>query len=158
LKPTSARLATKSDIGEVVRLGQLMFESMGVDSAGWIGHANEVLGRGCEDGRMAAFVVDHPEQPGRLISSGVGVLQERLPGPTAQVGRTGFVQYVWTDPDYRGNGLARSVMESLLAWFRESGVRIVELTATNMGEPLYRSMGFSEPVDTHLRLLLSGPA
>ena len=38
-------------------------------------------------------------------------------------------------------------MEALLDWFRERGVRKVDLTASADGEPLYASLGFVRTPD-----------
>lgn len=131
-----------------------MFESMGLAGDGWVPRAVEVLNRGLDDRRMAAFVIDHPQVECRLVSAGVGVLIQRMPGPASPCGRAGYIQYVCTDPEYRARGLARQVMRSLLEWFRQNGVAVVELHATAVGEPLYRSMGFGEAADRHLQLRL----
>ena len=48
---------------------------------------------------------------------------------------------VLTLPEYRGRGLARSVVEHAIAY---SGQRIVRLDASAMGQPLYDSLGFTE--------------
>jgi predicted acetyltransferase len=47
-----------------------------------------------------------------------------------------------TDPRHRRRGHSRSIMVSLLQWYRDSGIRRVDLHATSDGEPLYREFGF----------------
>jgi hypothetical protein len=42
-------------------------------------------------------------------------------------------------------------MTSLLGWFEEHDVSAVELHATTEGEPLYRSLGFSDAGPRALR-------
>jgi ribosomal protein S18 acetylase RimI-like enzyme len=59
-------------------------------------------------------------------------------------GRTAYVQWVATDDEFRGRGCARAVMTTLLDWLDAHDVTAVELHATPMGEPLYRSLGFWE--------------
>ena len=48
---------------------------------------------------------------------------------------------VLTLPEYRGRGLARSIVEHAIAY---SGRRTVRLDASAMGQPLYESLGFAE--------------
>ena len=48
---------------------------------------------------------------------------------------------VLTLPEYRGRGLARSIVEHAIAY---SGRRTVRLDASAMGQPLYESLGFVE--------------
>jgi GNAT superfamily N-acetyltransferase len=148
----AVRPATVDDVGEVVRLGGLMFESMGETEFGFLPSAERILRAGIEQGTMAAFVVDDPARAGVLIAGCAGVVWHRLPGPSTPRGRCGYVQYVWTDPDHRSRGLGRGVVSELLDWFEARQVPVVELHATPEGEPLYRSMGFSELSTPHLRL------
>ena len=51
------------------------------------------------------------------------------------------VYYVATLPRHRGQGLARALMDAVLA---AHGDRTATLTATAAGEPLYRGLGFEE--------------
>ena len=56
-------------------------------------------------------------------------------------GRAAGVYYVATLPHHRGQGLARALMDAVLAAHRD---RTATLTATAAGEPLYRALGFEE--------------
>ncbi len=98
---------------------------------------------------MAACVIDGDE-PGHLVAAGAGVINQRLPGPRNPTGRVGYIQWVATDPAFRRQGLARQVMQSILAWFAEQQITVVELHATADGEPLYRSLGFAAPPNPQL--------
>lgn len=53
----------------------------------------------------------------------------------------GWVGMVLTNPDFRGRGFARALMQRVLAHLEEH-VETVKLDATIMGEPLYRQLGF----------------
>lgn len=139
----TARPAKAQDIPEVVRLAQLMYASMGQRcDATWRAAATAActarLGRD-----LAVFVVDGPE-PGLLAASGAGTIAARLPSPTNPAGRVGYVQWICTDPGSRFRGHARAVLRGLLEWYEQAGVPVVELHATAAGEPLYRSLGFTD--------------
>jgi len=58
---------------------------------------------------------------------------------------TGEVLQVWVSPEYRGTGVAVSLMDALFRWARESGFRRV-LTAVTQGNDralkFYRKYGF----------------
>jgi GNAT superfamily N-acetyltransferase len=72
-----------------------------------------------------------------------GVMFDDLDGdPANPSGRYGYVFNVATDPDCRRRGYSRACMVAVLDWYRERGVRKVDLKATEAGEPLYRSLGF----------------
>lgn len=55
-----------------------------------------------------------------------------------------WIGMVLTDPEYRGRGFARRLMEHTLAWLRQKRVRWIKLDATDMGRPLYRRLGFED--------------
>lgn len=139
---SSVREATRADIGELVRLGEVMYTSMGVDcDDSWRQKALAMLQARLGDD-IVAFVVD--DQAGRLAACGAGTIALRLPAPHNPTGRAGYLQWVATDPTCRRRGHARAVMEALLAWYAERDVRVIELHATPDGEPLYRSLGFHD--------------
>lgn len=56
--------------------------------------------------------------------------------------RRGYVSSVYTRPEYRRLGLARTMMEMLLAEARDLGIRKVLLNSSTMGRQLYLNMGF----------------
>lgn len=53
-----------------------------------------------------------------------------------------WIGMVLTDPEFRGRGFARALMEHALAWLERRGVGCVKLDATDMGRPLYEKLGF----------------
>ena len=147
----TARAATPDDIDEVVRLAGVMFTSMGLDGDDptWTAPARDFVEARLGDD-LAVFVVDRPEGGG-LCASAAGTIAPRLPGPLNPSGRCGYVQWVATDAERRGQGRGRAVMEALLDWFDAEGVAVVELHATAAGEPLYRSIGFDDRGPVALR-------
>ncbi|MET9777528.1 GNAT family N-acetyltransferase [Streptomyces sp. NPDC006367] len=152
------RRALPGDAEEVLRLRQVMIDSMPLadPSTAWHAESLPVLrGRLAEpDGTFAAFVVDHPERPGALASLVAGTLDYRIGGARNPLGVDGYVFSVATDPEARRRGYARACMEALLEWFREHGVRRVRLTASSQAEPLYVSLGFRPRPDPLLELTL----
>jgi ribosomal protein S18 acetylase RimI-like enzyme len=103
------------------------------------------------DGMIQAFVVEAGDFPGKLAACSVGLIQQRLPSPDNHSGLIGYIQSVSTDPDYRRRGLARAVVEATLEWLDSCGVPKTELTASSMGDDLYRELGFSDlQYGTHL--------
>ena len=145
------RRATTDDIPELVRLREVMMQSVvGEAGTGWQEVCAELLATALTDGSMVAAVVDKPAGDG-LAACGVGMLAQRLPGPHCLDGRYGYIQSMVTDDDHRREGLARLVFEALMAWFAELGVTRVDLHASAMGEPLYRQLGFTENREPELR-------
>jgi predicted acetyltransferase len=71
--------------------------------------------------------------------------------PSNPAGLVGYVQWVATDAGFRRRGLCGRVMTSLLSWYDDRGVGVVELHATPDGEPVYRRLGFGENGGVALR-------
>jgi GNAT superfamily N-acetyltransferase len=81
-------------------------------------------------------------QDARVVA-GAGVqIRTLLPRPETDVEREALVVNMYVDPDYRRQGLARRLMEAILAWSREQGVERISLHASAMGRHLYESLGF----------------
>src|SRR5438105_326426 len=53
-----------------------------------------------------------------------------------------WIGMVLTAPQYRGRGLARSLMQHALAYVDQLGIGCIKLDATEMGRPLYEKLGF----------------
>jgi GNAT superfamily N-acetyltransferase len=146
-----ARAATNDDVDEVVRLAAVMYATMHHDVTNplWLAGAHDAfVDRLGAD--LAVFVVDAPSGNG-LIASGAGTISTRLPAPNNLSARVGYIQWIATEVEARGQGCGRAVMNALLQWFDEQEVPVVELHATPDGEPLYRDLGFSDQGPVALR-------
>jgi GNAT superfamily N-acetyltransferase len=159
---TEVRRAGADDAAELTRLREFLFAGLdGVypEPAQWQQDATAVLRKRLpeDNGEMAAFVVDTPDQAGRLASCAIGVIDTRLPSPHNACGETGYVMSVATDPAYRRRGFSRACMKALLGWFGERGITRVMLNASAEGEPLYTELGFGFSGDPMMRLKLPDP-
>ena len=123
-----------------------MHESMGEDPSGaeWRRSAERMFARRLRDEpeTFVAFVVDAPDAT--LVSSGVGWISEHLPSTWNVTGRRGHIASMSTEVAVRRQGHARQIMVALLEWFDSRGITRIDLTATPMGAPLYRSLGFAD--------------
>ncbi|WP_338898476.1 N-acetyltransferase [Streptomyces sp. TG1A-60] len=152
------RRATATDAAEVLRLRQVLIDSMASTGGSTDWHAESlptVRHRLADpDGEFAAFVIDHPERPGALAALVAGTIEYRIGRTGNPHGSVGHVFSVATDPDCRRRGHARACMEAVLDWFRERGVAQVDLNASAEAEPLYASLGFVRKPDPSMRLRL----
>ena len=138
------RRATVDDAGELIRLRGLMYEAMGIDASApeWQSACLAALARRlAQPDEFAAFVV---EDAGRVVSCGVGWVEEHLPGPRQHDGRRGHIASMSTEPAAQRRGYAREVFAALMAWFASYDVPRVDLRATPDGQPLYEAFGFRE--------------
>jgi GNAT superfamily N-acetyltransferase len=81
------------------------------------------------------------------VVGGAGVqMRHLLPRPETLTEREALVVNVYIAPAYRRQGLARRLLEAILAWSASKGIERVALHPSAMGRPLYESLGFA-PTD-----------
>lgn len=148
------RQAVEDDVAELVRLRALLFQTLSGGffdpppaDGGWRDAYAAMLKEELASDTMRILVVDGDEG---LAACGIGVIGRWPPGPYLPDGRIGHVLGVVTDPAYRRRGHSRAIMQGLLDWFREREVSRVDLHASRDGEPLYRSLGFTDHPDPSL--------
>jgi GNAT superfamily N-acetyltransferase len=132
------RVGMSRDMGRVkndVQAEQLLEVSIAVLASalgdgsyvGWLASDN--------GGRVLGGVGVHlkPQLP-RIAPDGKGVFTDRVP----------LVVNVYTEPDARRRGVARALMRALMDWAKAHGCDRVLLHASEMGRPLYASLGFED--------------
>ncbi|MGH7786582.1 MAG: GNAT family N-acetyltransferase [Candidatus Binatia bacterium] len=83
------------------------------------------------------------EIDGAVVAGAGVVCRPLLPRPEHLAGgEEAYVLNVYTEPAFRGRGLARDLMNVILAWCGERGIARVALHASAAGRPLYRQLGF----------------
>jgi GNAT superfamily N-acetyltransferase len=100
-------------------------------------------------GEYVGWLAAPREDPSNIVA-GAGVQQRRiLPRPLAHDGvtrvvrgREAIVLNVFTEVAWRKRGLARLLMEHVLAWARASEIDTLVLHASTEGRPLYERLGF----------------
>jgi len=81
------------------------------------------------------------------IAGGGVQLRSLLPRPNATgdgvlLGREGLVLNVYTEPGWRRRGIARQLMDAIIAWAADAGVVRLVLSASPAGRSLYEQIGF----------------
>jgi len=88
----------------------------------------------------------------RSVAAGAGLwLMDWPPHMIGTSDRRGNILNVYTSTNFRKQGLARSLMETVLAWCRDNGIDTVILHASPAGRSLYESMGFTATNEMRLR-------
>lgn len=88
------------------------------------------------------FVAYAVEEDGEIASVAFLVVGVRPPGLSFLNGRIGTIMNVMTYPKFRGKGYATAVMTELINDAKMKCVPILDLYATEMGNRLYRKLGF----------------
>lgn len=149
------RLATVDDAVVIAQHRIAMFRDMGVLDArdaeplrvASLAYLRAALPSGAYLGWLA-------EHDGTVVAGGGLIPQPGVPRPeNIHGGDEAYLLNVYTDPAHRRRGLARRLMDEMLAWCRERGLARVMLHASDEGLALYESLGF-EPKTNEMRLVL----
>ena len=81
---------------------------------------------------------------GRLVATAYLMLIEKPSNPSMQNGLVGEVLSVFTEKEYRGQGISTRLMNDVVNYARENRLCYVDLKATEEGYPLYKKFGFEE--------------
>ena len=153
-KSITIRRASVDDIPELVRLRRTMFESMGFSDTAQLDAADEAalafFSAAIPAGEFHGWLAVTP--CGRAAGSGGIVIDRHPPGPNNLSGQVGYIMNLVTVPEYRMQGIARQVMQNMLAWLVEQGIQLAALHYTDMGKSLYSELGFVESPEMRLNL------
>lgn len=148
------REASIEDIPLILYHRQAMFRDMdqGDETAHRIMRANSeaFLRHAMPRGRYRGWLAETADA---RIAAGAGIAIVDWPGsPTDPAPRRGWVQNVYTEPEFRRAGLARRLMEHVIEWCRQDGFAGISLHASPYGRPLYEALGFEPTNEMRLRL------
>ena len=130
-----------------------MFHDMGTLPSGLIPEIEAAtiayLARALPEGEYRGWLASIPGDPSEIVG-GAGVqLRRVLPFPRGQddsagvaFGRQAIVLNVYTAPAYRRRGVARALIERVIAWGREERLDSLVLHAAPDGRALYQELGF----------------
>jgi GNAT superfamily N-acetyltransferase len=108
-----------------------------------------VFGEALRDGSYRGWFA---EMEGQVIAGGGVLLVPFQPSPSQSRPMRPFIVNVYTEPSYRRRGMARRVVEEIVAWCRAQGYAAVSLHATDDARPLYESLGFLPTNEMRLEL------
>ena len=137
--------ANNSDIAELIRLriAYIMddYGSISEDDQ----HAMEVqlpnyferkLGKD-----LIAFVA---RADGQMVATAYLLIIEKPANPSMQNGLVGEVLSVFTEKEYRGQGISTRLMNEVVNYAKENRLCYIDLKATEEGYSLYKKIGFEE--------------
>jgi GNAT superfamily N-acetyltransferase len=78
-----------------------------------------------------------------IVASAAVSLLEGIPVPDDPLVTVAFVHSVYTLPEYRRRGYARQLMQEILMFCEQRGIRRIDLVASAAGEGVYTGLGFS---------------
>ena len=131
-----------------------MFRDMAEGTAEQLDHMVEVarpwLKKALGDGSYRHWLAT--DSAGRVAGGG-GVLLSPWPAnPHDLCVERAIILNVYTELEFRRRGVARQVMDVILAWLKARGLRSVNLHASDEGRPLYEALGFQPTNEMRLWL------
>jgi GNAT superfamily N-acetyltransferase len=149
--PFLVRQATAADADVIARHRARMFSEMhllaGDRTAELMEKACHYLRVAMPRGKYVGWLAQEEGGPHAIIG-GAGVqVRNTLPHPRtppgAPHGREAIVLNVYTEPAWRGHGVAERLMQQVIAWAGEAGIHSLVLHASEAGRPLYERLGFA---------------
>ncbi len=147
------RLATPDDIPELLRHRRGMYEDMGYDDVEAMSRMIETcrpyLAAALSNGTLRAWLAGVGE---KVVAGGFVLVSPWPSHPYDGQCRRASVLNLYTDPEFRRQGIARRLMQTMVDWCRKEGFVRVDLHASDKGRPLYESMGFEPSNEMRLDL------
>ncbi len=147
------REATVSDIPEIIRLRRGMYVAMNykddptLDSMASL--TSGYLATAVSDGSFRAWLA---WDASRVVAGGAVIVSPWPAHPQDLDCRRATILNVYTEPEYRRQGIARLLMQTMIAWCRQQGFARITLHASDQGRPLYESLGFEASNEMRLNL------
>lgn len=144
------RLATREDVDVIAEHRARMFQEMGEVSPDTFeifrAKSRERLHDLLTRGEYKGWLAISAQQPD-IIAGGAGVqLREVLPHPKEgnkiAEGRQAVIINVFTEPDWRRQGVAVRLLQTIIAWARAERLDRLVLHASEAGRSLYTRLGF----------------
>lgn len=139
------RPATPGDAGAIFHQRRAMFEdifgALDPDDAKTM-EATFVpwVRRGLADGSYRGWLACNGD--GHVVAGGGLIVHEWMASPIHPDPRRAYIANMYTEPAYRRRGIARRIMDIIIAWCRSEGFKSISLHASPFGRPLYESLGF----------------
>lgn len=149
----SIRRATADDAGLLaqhrgavwVEVGDHSHESMRQQAPIWAAWIRDAI----DDGTYVAFVA---EDAGGIVASAALLVHVAVPRPGWPADREGRVHSVYVVPEARRRGLARKLVDEVLAYARAAMLIRLTLHPSADARPLYVALGFVSLDEMGLRL------
>jgi GNAT superfamily N-acetyltransferase len=149
----SLREATLDDIPEIVRQRRRMYEDMHYNDAASLESSASLntayLQKAIPEGSFRHWLA---YSGSRAVAGGAVLVVPWPAHPYDLECRRATILNVYTEPEYRRRGIARKLMETMIAWCRKEGFARINLHASEHGRHLYESLGFESSNEMRLKL------
>lgn len=136
---THHRRAMFSDMGHAAEVATL--DQMATGFEGWVR-------RKLEQGLYIGFFMENVE--GQVVAGAGCWIMEWPPHLLDASAERAYILNVYTEPEYRGRGLAKQLMQSVLDFCEARHLGVITLHASQFGRPLYEQLGFTQTNEMRL--------
>ena len=156
-RPTfKVRRATPRDIPILVSQRRLMWKTIGRRDKRDLDKADQVYARWVRSRmRNETLMGWLAEVQGKVIGGGCVWLQPIQPMPGYNRMLQPYVLSMYTEPKFRGQGVASAIIDEASGWARKNSFPVIRLHAAEMGRGVYAKRGFKRGWE--MRLQLSKP-
>jgi GNAT superfamily N-acetyltransferase len=81
-------------------------------------------------------------ETGKVVSGAAAYVVPWPGNPKDHRQKRVYIINVFTEPEHRRKGIARALLQEIIAWCHDQGFKSVRLVSSEMGVPLYQSLGF----------------
>jgi GNAT superfamily N-acetyltransferase len=113
------------------------------DTARWRTAYRAWLSSRLNDSECVQILAAEHKETGQVLGCATAIIDQRAPAPGCLNGLSGWVQSVVVEPQWRGRGIARQLMQHLMRWFANHDVGCVVLQSTDAAGTLYQALGFT---------------
>ncbi|MBE6183169.1 GNAT family N-acetyltransferase [Heyndrickxia ginsengihumi] len=136
------RKATIKDIDQLVELRKKQLVDEGIKANKDIDAELHLFFKNkLSDGSLIQWLIEDHEE---IIACGAIIFYEFPPSYTNKSGKKGYITNMYTKENYRGQGLATSLLEKLTEEAKAAGISKLWLGASRLGRPVYKKFGFTE--------------
>jgi len=117
------------------------------------------LSKALASGEYFGWLASEPNNPQKIIAGAGVIIRVVPPFPhrhedgkiTITKGRQGLIVNVFTEPEWRRRGIAKLLMQEIIAWSREQSLDDLVLHASDDARALYEQLGFVLTNEMRLR-------
>ncbi|PFZ90007.1 GNAT family N-acetyltransferase [Bacillus wiedmannii] len=143
------RKANIDDIDKLVELRKKQLVDEGIEPNIDIGRElYDFFKNKLSEGTLIQWLVEDNEE---TIACGAVIFYEFPPCYTNKTGKKAYITNMYTNENYRGQGIATKLLTKLVDEVKISGISQIWLGASKMGKPVYKKFGFME-TDVFLEL------
>ena len=126
------------DVFISMRIRQLREEGA-TEDIDLVPHLKDYYNRHMSDGTFVSYLAMDGE---KIVGTSGMSFVEKPPYFGCPSGRIGLLSSMFTDPEYRRQGIAKELLSRVVEEARKYGCGVVQITASDMGVLLYTDFGF----------------